>query len=129
MGKLLENPVLVVMLLLLVVLLFGSKRLPDAARGVGRSLRIFKSETEGLMSTSATAEAAPVAVAPTAIAPVPAAPVVAAPVVAAPVVSAPVVAAPAAADAPRYLVDPVTGEQVLAQPVPGSGTAPQPPVA
>jgi sec-independent protein translocase protein TatA len=72
MGKLLENPVLVVMLLLLVVLLFGSKRLPDAARGVGRSLRIFKSETEGLMSTSATAEAAPVAVAPTAIAPVPA---------------------------------------------------------
>jgi sec-independent protein translocase protein TatA len=119
MGKLLENPVLVVMLLLLVVLLFGSKRLPDAARGVGRSLRIFKSETEGLMSTSATAEAAPVAVAPTAIAPVPAAPVVA----------APVVAAPAAADAPRYLVDPVTGEQVLAQPVPGSGTAPQPPVA
>ena len=124
MGKLLENPVLVVMLLLLVVLLFGSKRLPDAARGVGRSLRIFKSETEGLMSTSATAEAAPVAVAPTAIAPVPAAPVVAAPVVA-----APVVAAPAAADAPRYLVDPVTGEQVLAQPVPGSGTAPQPPVA
>lgn len=30
--------------LIVVVLLFGSKRLPDAARGVGRSLRIFKSE-------------------------------------------------------------------------------------
>lgn len=29
---------------LLVVLLFGAKRLPDAARGVGRSLRILKSE-------------------------------------------------------------------------------------
>ena len=33
----------------LVVLLFGAKRLPDAARGLGRSLRIFKSETKGLV--------------------------------------------------------------------------------
>jgi sec-independent protein translocase protein TatA len=31
-----------------VVLLFGSKKLPDAARSVGRSLRIFKAETKGL---------------------------------------------------------------------------------
>ncbi len=30
--------------LVVLVLLFGSKRLPDAARGIGRSLRIFKSE-------------------------------------------------------------------------------------
>ncbi|MFF0488316.1 Sec-independent protein translocase subunit TatA [Nocardia sp. NPDC003482] len=29
---------------LLFLLLFGAKRLPDAARGLGRSLRIFKSE-------------------------------------------------------------------------------------
>ncbi|RYF38124.1 MAG: Sec-independent protein translocase subunit TatA, partial [Comamonadaceae bacterium] len=29
---------------LVVVILFGSKKLPDAARGLGRSLRIFKSE-------------------------------------------------------------------------------------
>ncbi len=35
-------------LVLLIVLLFGAKRLPDAARGVGRSLRIFKAETKGL---------------------------------------------------------------------------------
>lgn len=35
-------------LLLLVVLLFGARRLPDAARGLGRSLRIFKAETKGL---------------------------------------------------------------------------------
>ena len=33
---------------LLVVLLFGAKRLPDAARGIGRSLRIFKSEVKGM---------------------------------------------------------------------------------
>lgn len=31
---------------LVVVILFGSKKLPDAARGLGRSLRIFKSEVE-----------------------------------------------------------------------------------
>jgi sec-independent protein translocase protein TatA len=35
-------------LVLVIVLLFGAKRLPDAARSVGRSLRIFKAETKGL---------------------------------------------------------------------------------
>lgn len=35
-------------LVALVLLLFGAKRLPDAARGLGRSLRIFKAETKGL---------------------------------------------------------------------------------
>jgi len=37
----------------LVVLLFGAKRLPDAARGVGRSLRILKAETKGLAEDGA----------------------------------------------------------------------------
>lgn len=31
------------------ILLFGAKKLPDLARGSGRALRIFKSETKGLM--------------------------------------------------------------------------------
>lgn len=35
-------------LVALILLLFGAKRLPDAARGLGRSLRIFKAETKGL---------------------------------------------------------------------------------
>ena len=35
-------------LILVIVLLFGARRLPDAARGLGRSLRIFKAETKGL---------------------------------------------------------------------------------
>ncbi len=30
------------------VLLFGSKKLPDAARSIGRSMRILKAETKGL---------------------------------------------------------------------------------
>ena len=31
-----------------VLVLFGAKRLPDSARALGRSMRIFKSETRGL---------------------------------------------------------------------------------
>ncbi len=37
-------------LLLVVVVLFGSKRLPDAARSLGRSMRIFKSEVKELQT-------------------------------------------------------------------------------
>lgn len=33
-----------IIILALLVLLFGSRKLPDAARSVGQSLRIFKSE-------------------------------------------------------------------------------------
>jgi sec-independent protein translocase protein TatA len=54
-------------LVLVVVLLFGAKRLPDAARSVGRSLRIFKAETKGLVD----GEAAPETTATTAAAPAP----------------------------------------------------------
>lgn len=39
-----------VIVLAIVLLLFGAKRLPEAARGLGRSLKIFKSETQGLVS-------------------------------------------------------------------------------
>ncbi|BCF86293.1 hypothetical protein RQCS_58380 (plasmid) [Rhodococcus qingshengii] len=37
---------------LVVVILFGSKKLPDAARGLGRSLRIFKSEVSEMQNDS-----------------------------------------------------------------------------
>lgn len=33
-----------------IMVLFGSKKMPDAARSLGRSLRIFKSETKGLVN-------------------------------------------------------------------------------
>jgi sec-independent protein translocase protein TatA len=46
-----------IILILLVVLLFGAKRLPDAARGLGRSLRIFKAETKGLAEPNAEEQA------------------------------------------------------------------------
>lgn len=35
-------------LIVVLVLLFGAKKLPDAARSVGRSLKILKAETKGL---------------------------------------------------------------------------------
>lgn len=38
-----------VIVLAIVLLLFGAKRLPEAARGLGRSLKIFKTETQGLV--------------------------------------------------------------------------------
>ena len=37
-----------VLVLLVVLVLFGSKRLPDSARALGRSMRILKAETKGL---------------------------------------------------------------------------------
>ncbi|MGZ4437487.1 MAG: Sec-independent protein translocase subunit TatA [Nocardioides sp.] len=39
----------ILIILLIVVLLFGAKKLPELARGSGRALRIFKAETKGLL--------------------------------------------------------------------------------
>ena len=92
----------VIILLAVILLVFGGKKLPELARGSGRALRIFKAETKGVFTedeanatakpgeldpgTSATAEAA----APAAPAQAPAqAPVQAAPVQAAPVQAEP----------------------------------------
>lgn len=47
MGFLREPSHLIIILLVLLVL-FGGKKLPDAARGLGRSMRIFKSEIREL---------------------------------------------------------------------------------
>ncbi len=38
-----------VLVVLVIMVLFGAKRLPDASRSLGRSLRIFKAETKGLV--------------------------------------------------------------------------------
>jgi sec-independent protein translocase protein TatA len=38
----------IILILLVLLLLFGAKKLPDLSRSMGRSLRIFKSETKGL---------------------------------------------------------------------------------
>ena len=40
------KPIEIILILAVILLLFGAKRLPDAARGLGRSLRILKSEVK-----------------------------------------------------------------------------------
>jgi TatA/E family protein of Tat protein translocase len=44
----LREPSHILILLIVVVILFGAKRLPDSARSLGRSLRIFKSEMKDM---------------------------------------------------------------------------------
>jgi sec-independent protein translocase protein TatA len=41
----------------LIIILFGAKRLPDAARGIGKSMRIFRAETRGMHEEEAAAGA------------------------------------------------------------------------
>jgi sec-independent protein translocase protein TatA len=55
----------VIVLLVVLFLLFGAKRMPDMARSVGQSLRIFKSEMrQGAKETEEAAKAANEAVRP-----------------------------------------------------------------
>jgi sec-independent protein translocase protein TatA len=42
-----------VIIVLVLLLLFGGRKLPEVARGTGRALRIFKAETKGLMDDDA----------------------------------------------------------------------------
>ena len=44
--NLFDQPLALVVIILLVVVLFGASRLPNAARQVGRWMRIFKSEVK-----------------------------------------------------------------------------------
>jgi sec-independent protein translocase protein TatA len=47
----------IAVLVVLLILLFGAKRLPDAARSLGRSMRIIKAETKGLADDDVDAKA------------------------------------------------------------------------
>ena len=47
----------IIVLVVVLILLFGAKRLPDAARSLGRSLRIIKAETRGLADDDVNAKA------------------------------------------------------------------------
>jgi TatA/E family protein of Tat protein translocase len=46
----------IVILLIVVLVLFGAKRLPDSARSLGRSMRIFKSEMKEMKSDDGSIE-------------------------------------------------------------------------
>ena len=53
MGSNLMRPTTLIVLIIVLVLLFGAKRLPDAARALGKSLRILKAETRELVGERA----------------------------------------------------------------------------
>ena len=47
------GPVEIGLIILAILLLFGYKKLPDASRSLGRSLRIFKGEMKGMKDDGA----------------------------------------------------------------------------
>lgn len=88
-----------IVLIVVLVLLFGSKKLPEAARGLGRSMRIFKSEVQEMQNDGKKPEGTPAAPAPQTQ--LPANPTVANPTVANPGVVNPAVADPTQEQHPR----------------------------
>jgi len=83
----------VLIIVVLIIVVFGAKRLPDSARSLGRSMRILKAEAKGLKDDEGSPGQVPVT--QTSLPPVhpPTAPV-------APAVAAPAAAEPLAAAAP-----------------------------
>jgi len=69
----LDNPVHILILLLIILLVFGAKRLPEIGRSLGEGMRGFKDSLSGQPSqqTSLTATPAPAPPAPPAPAPAP----------------------------------------------------------
>jgi sec-independent protein translocase protein TatA len=81
----LDNPLHILILLVVVLLVFGAKRLPEIGRSLGEGMRGFKDSISGESQQNTSLTSAP-----------PAAPPVAAPPVAAPPVAAPASVAPPA---------------------------------
>jgi sec-independent protein translocase protein TatA len=48
MGDLFDSPWKILIIALVIIVLFGSKKLPHAARSLGQSMRILKKEVQGL---------------------------------------------------------------------------------
>ena len=44
----LKEPTHILLVLVVIILLFGAKRLPDSARSLGKSLKIFQSEMKDM---------------------------------------------------------------------------------
>jgi sec-independent protein translocase protein TatA len=62
-GDLFDSPWKILIVAVVIIVLFGSRKLPDAARSLGKSMRILKTEVQGLhedeAAPSATVQAAP----------------------------------------------------------------------
>lgn len=63
-GDLFDSPWKILIVAIVIIVLFGSRKLPDAARSLGKSMRILKTEVQGLHddepeTTTTTVQAAP----------------------------------------------------------------------
>jgi sec-independent protein translocase protein TatA len=67
-GDLFDSPWKVLIVAIVLIVLFGSKKLPDAARSLGRSMRILKTEVGSLHQDETAASAQAPAPGPTATA-------------------------------------------------------------
>jgi len=58
-GDLFDSPWKILIVAVVLIVLFGGKKLPDAARSLGKSMRILKTEVQDLHGDDEKAEAAP----------------------------------------------------------------------
>ncbi|HLI37571.1 MAG TPA: Sec-independent protein translocase subunit TatA [Streptosporangiaceae bacterium] len=58
-GDLFDSPWKLLIIAAVILVLFGSRKLPDAARSLGRSMRILKSEVQGMHGDDDKDKAAP----------------------------------------------------------------------
>ncbi len=68
-GDLFDSPWKILIIALVLIILFGGKKMPDAARSLGRSMRILKAEVQDLhhdpdTETAEAAQPAPAIAAP-----------------------------------------------------------------
>jgi sec-independent protein translocase protein TatA len=53
-ADLFDNPWKILIIAIVIIVLFGSRKLPDAARSLGKSMRILKTEVQGLHEDNTT---------------------------------------------------------------------------
>jgi sec-independent protein translocase protein TatA len=63
-GDLFDSPWKIAIIAVLIIVLFGSRKLPDAARSLGKSMRILKTEVQSLHNDEPETTTAPVQAAP-----------------------------------------------------------------
>ena len=63
-GDLFDSPWKIAIIVILIIVLFGSRKLPDAARSLGKSMRILKAEVQGLHDDEPETTTSPVQAAP-----------------------------------------------------------------
>jgi sec-independent protein translocase protein TatA len=61
MANLFDSPVKIMIVAIVVIVLFGSRKLPEAARSLGKSMRILKTEVSSMHDDEPAAPSAPAA--------------------------------------------------------------------